>query len=142
MAVPLWAGKYIGLPFLEKGRTADGADCWGLVRIIYLDEFGIYLPSYVESYKDTSDAAEIGHLFRSQSPRWLKIQPGEEQPGDVIVLRMHGQPMHVGVVVGDKQFLHVTKHVDGVLEKYRSMVWAGRVLGFYRHKEMDEVLNG
>ncbi len=37
MPVPIWAGRYIGLPFAEHGRDRGGIDCWGLVRLTLLE---------------------------------------------------------------------------------------------------------
>ena len=29
--LPGWVRDYVGIPFRERGRTPEGADCWGLV---------------------------------------------------------------------------------------------------------------
>ncbi len=29
-----WVSGYVGVPWLDRGRTADGADSWGLVRLV------------------------------------------------------------------------------------------------------------
>lgn len=31
-----WWNEYVGLPFADKGRTREGCDCWGLVRLVPL----------------------------------------------------------------------------------------------------------
>ncbi len=47
MPVPLWAGRYIGLPFMTHGRDRSGLDCWGLARLVMAEQLGRALPSYV-----------------------------------------------------------------------------------------------
>ena len=44
-----WSAGYVGLPWLDGGRSADGADCWGLVRLVYERELGNALPTSGES---------------------------------------------------------------------------------------------
>lgn len=39
-----WAAKYIGLKHAPGGRGPKEVDCWGLLRLIYLNEFNIELP--------------------------------------------------------------------------------------------------
>ena len=42
----MWANKYVGLPWAWKGRTSEGVDCYGLLRLVYRDERGIALPEH------------------------------------------------------------------------------------------------
>ena len=43
-----WTSRYVGIPFVDGGRGIDGLDCWGLFLLVYLEQFGIELPSYGE----------------------------------------------------------------------------------------------
>ena len=58
--------KYIGLTYLDNGRTEAGVDCWGLARLFYKGEFDIELPSYSEQYSGGSDPQirEIVELYK------------------------------------------------------------------------------
>ena len=133
MPVPIWAGRYIGLPFTEHGRDRGGIDCWGLARLVLLEQFDISLPSLAHEYRRTADATRIAGLMAREIPRWQGITAGQERCGDVIVLRLSGQPMHVGLVLGDGQMLHVEQGIDSAIEKYRGSRWQDRIYGFYRH---------
>lgn len=134
MPVPYWAGHYIGLPFCEHGRDASGVDCWGLVRLVLLEQFGISVPSYARNYSSTSAQDELGALVRQEAGFWRPVPAGEEKLGDVIVLRLRGQPMHVGMVLGDQSMLHIERFINSAIERYTGRRWADRVYGFYRHK--------
>ena len=133
MPVPIWAGRYIGLPFAEHGRDRGGIDCWGLMRLALLEQFSISLPSLAHEYRRTCDAARISDLVTREIPRCQRIDAGLERCGDVIVLRLQGRPMHVGLVLGDGQMLHVEQGIDSAIEKYRGQKWQDRIYGFYRH---------
>ena len=47
-----WTARYINIPYINKGREFSGADCWGLVRLVYKNELGIDLPTYGEVSAD------------------------------------------------------------------------------------------
>ncbi len=134
MPIPLWAGRYIGVPFSELGRDWSGVECWGLVRLVFCDEFKVILPSFLRRYEHTRDCEAIGRLVLSEIPTWQKIESGAEQLGDVVVLRVRGQPMHVGIVLGDQSMLHVESGINSTIENYRSARWADRLFGFYRYQ--------
>ena len=134
MPVPFWAGHYIGLPFLDHGRDRSGLDCWGLVRLIMAEQFGIALPSYVREYQRTTQADKIGALIERESSKWKPVPAASEICGDTVVLRVRGKPMHVGLVLGDRQMLHIESGINSVIERYSGANWAERVCGFYRYK--------
>jgi cell wall-associated NlpC family hydrolase len=133
MPVPIWAGRYIGLPFLPHGRDRDGVDCWGLVRLVYAEQFGISLPSMEARYCHGTDRKSISSLINRESGLWRIWKTEEACTGDVIVLRLHGLPLHVGLVLGDGQMLHVERGIDSSIESYDGGRWAARVYGVYSY---------
>jgi cell wall-associated NlpC family hydrolase len=134
MPVPFWAGHYIGLPFADHGRSRSGLDCWGLVRLVMAEQFGIALPSFDTEYRRAADAEEVGALIGRETVRWIEIEPGEEILGDVIVARLRGRPMHTGLVLGDQRMLHVERGVNSAIEPYAGPRWRDRIYGFYRYR--------
>jgi len=141
MAVPFWAGHYIGLPFMDRGRDRSGLDCWGLVRLVMGEQFAIALPSYLYEYERTTQVAKIGDLVTREAKKWVEVASGSERCGDVAVLRVRGLPMHVGFVIGDQQMLHIEIGINSVIEKYAGARWKDRVHGFYRYKGLAELDN-
>ena len=138
MPVPFWAGHYIGLPFLDHGRDRSGLDCWGLVRLVMAEQFGVALPSYAHEYQRTTQVDKISDLIARESMRWKIIPAGSEACGDTVVLRVRGKPMHVGMVMGDRQMLHIELGINSVLERYVNPRWAERIAGFYRYKSSTD----
>ncbi|MFH1158768.1 MAG: NlpC/P60 family protein [Pseudomonadota bacterium] len=134
MPVPFWAGHYIGLPFQDHGRDRSGLDCWGLVRLVLAEQFGIALPSYIHEYQRTTQAEKISALIDRESSKWKEIPAGSEVCGDPVVLRVRGKPMHIGLVLGDGQMLHIECGINSVIERYVGVRWAERVSGFYRYR--------
>lgn len=134
MPVPYWAGHYIGLPFKGHGRDRSGLDCWGLVRLVMAEQFGLALPSFCQEYGRTTDTQRISQLIARESTTWREVTADGEELGDIVVLRMRGKPMHVGMVLGDSQMLHIEQGIDSAIEKYRGARWQDRIAGFYRYK--------
>jgi cell wall-associated NlpC family hydrolase len=133
MPVPIWAGRYIGLPFKDHGRDRVGLDCWGLARLILGEQFGLCLPSYSHEYRTTADPSRIGPLIEREVAGWNPVASGAEQAGDIVILRLHGKPMHVGLVIGDRQMLHIESGINSAIERYGGPRWADRLYGFYRY---------
>lgn len=127
-----WANGYVGLPWLDCGRDAYGLDCWGLVRLIYEEQFGIELPTLSGRYADTRDGESIAALYETERCDWIE-RPGPAS-GDVVAFRIAGIPLHVGVVVDARSFLHAWVERGTCLDRLTSPAWRPRVLGFYRHR--------
>lgn len=67
---------------------------------------------------------------------WTPVGWGNEKFGDFVLMRILGDPWHVGVVVGDGLMLHIMKGINSCLERYSCSIWRKRVVNFYRHKEL------
>ena len=129
----LLVARYVGIPYKDQGREMEGLDCWGLVRLIYKQELGIDLPSYCDGYQSAEEVHGASRMVVEEKARWSQIPDGEEEPGDVVVMKISGLPMHVGVIIGYGKMIHVMKGCDSVVEKYRSTMWKNRIDGYFRH---------
>lgn len=131
-----WWNDYISLKYLKKGRDKDGIDCWGLVKLIYKEQYNIELPSFAEEY-EAEQQTKIEQLIALGKEGWEKV----ETPtiGDVALLRVNGLFMHVGVVVSPNQFIHVSEHTNTTVERFDTGLWKHRVEGFYRYVEKVNV---
>ena len=132
---PSWVADYVGLPFKEHGRDREGVDCYGLVRSILAERFGLRLPAYVEGYASTEDAEDIARIIRGEMAPWREVSAGAERPGDVALIRMLNHPMHVGLVVANGWMLHIEDGIDACRERYDGAKWRRRLIGIYRHRD-------
>ncbi len=133
-----WATALIreAVPFKAKGRDRNGIDCWGVVWLGKAEIEGISLPSYLEDYTH-SDIRRLDHLekiFVREVPFWDRLNAGEEQAGDVVLMRMSGRSIHVGLVVAKGKMLHIEEKIDLCIEDYDATTWANRVTGVYRYR--------
>lgn len=133
MATTEWANEYVGIPFVLKGRTRQGADCWGLVRVVLHEQFNIYLPSLDMFYDDLAtdhiapiigDMQNSGHFAIVDSP----------QAGDVVLMTFFGQPCHVGVCIDSSHVIHSDPlgRSSSRIERLASPRIVTRIEGFYR----------
>lgn len=130
---------YIRIPFMDHGRTHEGADCWGLACIIFAQELGIELPS-LTNYSDTKDRIKISDIIKNESISWNFIRPGEEKPFDIAVFRMLGRPMHVAVVVKHGLMIHCERGSGVYLTRYyKEGQWDKRLEGFFRYAKCADI---
>ena len=81
--------RQVGIPYRYGGRTPSGFDCSGLVQYSY-SKAGKFVP-------------------RTTGQLWSALQPvatAEMKPGDVLFFRIKGKMSHVGLYLGDSQFVH------------------------------------
>ena len=133
----MWSNKYIGIPFQEKGRDFTGLDCWGLVRLIYDQEFNIKLPSFTDSYNDTNDGEHLQDLISQHKENWAPSQPKE---GAVVLFRIMGHESHVGVCISETHFIHVREGQTTVVESLGSITWKNRLIGFFEYEEKSQLV--
>lgn len=138
MTLPAWAGPYIGIPYADKGRDHSGVDCWGLVKLILEEVFGVRLPGFGAAYGTAADKlAGVLVIQAGALDGWEATT--SPQPGDLVVFRVAGRPWHCGVMASRTHFLHAPNRdrFGGVLivsaERIDSPMWKPRVIAFYRH---------
>lgn len=132
----MWHHAYIGIPFLDGGRTVAGADCWGLVRLIYRRELSVDLPSY----GDTS-AADLIRVARTMATdkdgeAWQSVEPGELKPFDVVVMRFIGRSLigHVGLAIDRVNVLHIERATSAVIVPRDHWSIRERIACYRRHR--------
>lgn len=136
-------GKYIGLPFKDKGRDINGVDCWGLLYLISKEVFGVELPRLDEEYPTSMEANIISGLAETKTVKELfyKIPKGKETIGDAIWIKMLGQPMHVAMVCRRGYMIHIlSSRLTSACVRYTLPNWENKIEGFYRNYRIHEIV--
>jgi cell wall-associated NlpC family hydrolase len=117
----------IGTKYAPHGRTAaEGLDCYGLA-IIVLDMAGIRLPDVFYDDTDTETNRRILETLEASIPNTELERP---EKNCIIEFNILGQPSHIGIYIGDGEFIHASRQFGVVIDKlYR---WKNRVKGYYR----------
>lgn len=127
--------KALAVPFLTKGRSYDGWDCWGLVFCCYRDVRGIQLPSYADDYERSGDThqarQELQQLIDRESPAWRQIV--HAQQFDLAVFKIADIRSHIGVMVDRVNCLHAEFKIGTVIEPVNSLMWEKRIEGIYQY---------
>ena len=127
-----WTADYVGLRYAPHGRTRDGVDCWGLVRLVMAEKRGLQLPDYGDGYTAAEDRASVPQAIRrGLRDGWRQLERPE--PGALVVFAIGGLPMHCGIVVTPTRFMHVLRGIDVALERLDALMWVRRIEGYYRY---------
>lgn len=129
-----WTDKYIGIPFVSKGRTELGCDCYGLVRLILAVECGIMLNEYANGYSEANNVLDVQEAIRSNLAVVKPIQAEELQEFDIVLFKFKGAVCHMGIVVdpNTKRFIHVMRGRDTHTASLDQLLYRRRIEGFYR----------
>ncbi|MCL1812219.1 MAG: C40 family peptidase [Treponema sp.] len=129
---PSWVAHYIGIPFVSGGRDHTGCDCYGLVRLVLLKQFGYKLPLLSLAYNNACDTTEIEPLMQNQLPLLCGNRIQQPEPGAVIVVRYAGRTAHVGIFTDDEFILHTLNRIGAhcISRQHRSV--RGAMEGIYR----------
>jgi len=92
-----WLNRYIGKPYKYGGRTLDGLDCYGLVKLIYKEQYNQNLPDWTTDeidfkgrHEQISEVVCSGQFTEMQDP----------ENGDIAVCSRTKLAYHVGVFYG------------------------------------------
>jgi LysM repeat protein len=112
---------FLGVPYQLGGSTFKGIDCSALVRKIY-EVFNIQLP----------------RTAREQFSIGKKVEKNQLEEGDLVFFRESGNRAHVGIYVGDNQFVHASSYSRQVKMDYLDApYYSKRFLRGVRVKELE-----
>ena len=133
---PGWTNEFVTPPvqFLHGGRDRNGWDCWGLLRVVYAERFGIELESFSGDYAGAHDHLAIEGLFPTATSDWVEVDIPRE--GDAVWMRVYGQPCHVGVWLEGPLLLHVLTGSHTRIDRIGSQAWQHRIKAYYRHRAL------
>ncbi len=104
------AADWAGTPHEWGGTTRDGIDCSAFVQTVYKD------------------------LFTVNLPRTTLLQAKEGQPvllnqltvGDLLFYRIDSNTRHVGIYVGEDEFMHASKSEGVTITSIEDPYWENR----------------
>jgi len=132
------ARSYIGTKWRHQGRTRQGIDCLGLMLV---PAFELGLCDYPDQYNyprraTSRELIEISRLWAQE----VRLGPGgidAMKDGDVLVLRDHTFPQHVGMVTsmnGQRSLLHSSLAHRRVVEEYINQDHRQRALTTFKFR--------
>ena len=90
--------SYVGCAYLYGGTTPDGFDCSGFVQYVY-----------------SVNGISINRTANAQLADGYEVSYEAMQPGDLIYFGSDGTVTHVGLYVGDGNFVHAQNTETGVV---------------------------
>jgi len=82
---------FLGVPYKLGGSTLKGIDCSAFVKKIY-EIFKVELP------RTTREQFSVGK----------KVEKDQLEEGDLVFFKRRGNSAHVGIYIGDNQFIHAS----------------------------------
>jgi len=112
---------FSGVPYKLGGSTLKGIDCSALVKKIY-EIFSIQLP------RTTREQFSIGK----------KVDKNQLEEGDLVFFKERGNRAHVGIYVGENQFVHASSYSRQVkIDHLDTPYYSQRFLRGVRVKELE-----
>jgi hypothetical protein len=137
---PEWTREYIGLPFREHGRSREGVDCYGLVRLVHREQLGISLPAMCGPIGRIDPDMPLRELrdLRTQveermaSDEWTRTG-APELVGDIAWMTAIGAAAHVGLAVSHTHILHIEPGGRSMLSPHAHRCWGRRIVDWIRY---------
>ena len=110
-----FAKGLIGSPYKKAGSSPKGFDCSGFTSYVF-KQFNIELP------RVSGDQYNFGKA----------VSADEAKAGDLIAFTNKGRIFHVGIYLGNGEFIHSSSSQGVVITKTSDTYWGPRLLGFCR----------
>lgn len=99
-----------GVRYRMGGMTKKGVDCSGFVQMTFREQFGLVLP------RDTSRQQSMGQQIKRDKLR----------PGDLVLFRAGSTGRHVGIYIGNDNFVHASTSNGVMISSMNEKYWNSR----------------
>lgn len=114
--IATYALQYVGYPYVYGGKSPSGFDCSGFMQFVFA-QFGY----------------QINRTATAQLANGYYVEYDDMQPGDIIYFGFGSTASHVGMYIGNGQFVHAQNSSTGVVITSLSEPWyANRYLCAHR----------
>lgn len=142
---PGWISPYVGLPFVDGGRSLDGVDCEGICRLIMRDMAGDPpIPDY--GMLSAHGLLAVSHAIAEGSvlSPWVPVARNALKPFDWVLMtaraRVDGRPrsivLHLGIMITESLMLHVEEATHSVVIAVDHYLIRNRLVCFVRHEAL------
>lgn len=97
--LPVW----LATPWVDRGESLAGWDCWGLVVVVSGEAFGRRLPNLAALVNSALNRADVAAAVRCGLPWFVAGPPAA---GAVALFAVRGEAVHVGLYLTERLVLH------------------------------------
>ncbi len=108
--------RWEGAPYQFGGTSKNGIDCSAFVQIAFRDAAQTQLP------RTTYYQVQVGE----------QLDYRNAEPGDLVFFRPSSNSRHVGVYLGNKQFMHASQSKGVIISRLDNPYWASTFWQFRR----------
>lgn len=124
--------KYLGVKYSYNGNSiAEGFDCMNICCAIAKDRGIPMLNVNLTDHSNTTiDTYHYMFNMRNDVKLWELVKP---KSNVLVVFKIAGRVGHVGYMLDDLNFIHITQGSRVTVEKITSPQWEKRIVGFYKY---------
>lgn len=97
---------WLAVPWVDRGESLEGWDCWGLCRVVGAEAFGLVLPPFAGVVPTAEDQPAVAGAVAASLPRFREVAPAA---GTVRLFASEGLLAHVGLHLTPRVVLHAVK---------------------------------
>ena len=123
--------KFVGIPFVSKGRSFNGCDCYGLVKLYYKEILNIDIPETIITAEQPRRT--FANYLNEISKNWTATTPAKNVVLAMSVNAEHPNLVtHFAVMIDDKRFIDTRENMSSYLTSIDDERIKNQIKGFYK----------
>ncbi|MCR9939497.1 NlpC/P60 family protein [Vibrio owensii] len=102
--------EWEGTPYRLGGTKKSGIDCSAFVQKAFVEAYQMSLP----------------RTTRQQSKQGVEMSWSDAQQGDLVFFKTRRSTYHVGIYLGNKQFMHASTSKGVIISRIDNPYWASK----------------